>query len=192
MLGTFRSRQRPAGSVEKDANCKGKHRLGVLIFRCIMTAGGREKKSKNCQCSRCMLQGKGNKEMASHLISSQAQQVSVTFLPSQISIYCCVKKQLCFAMPCYTMLTHLLAAPLLAPLVGIAPGHAINRVQVVSTYQHRVIESSNTELVGLHFAFVCQAIKKFHALLHLHILHWTIQLVATLFPKAQVFHDLVT
>ena len=155
-----------------------------------MTAGGKEK-SKNCRCSRCMLQGKGNNEKASPDFFASTAQVSVTLLPWQISIGCAKNSYAmpCFAMPCYTMLTHLLAAPLLAPLVGIAPGHAISRAQVVSTYQHPVIQH---RVSGFHVAFVCQAIEKFHALLHLHILHWAIQLVATLFPKAQVFHDLVT
>lgn len=87
-------------------------------------------------------QRKYNNEMASHLISSQAQRKSLShFYPRKSALVALRSSRYAFAMPCYTMLTQLLAAPLLAPLVGIAPGHAISRAQVVSTYQNR--ESSN-------------------------------------------------
>lgn len=63
-----------------------------------MTAGGKEK-SKNCRCSRCIMQGKGNNEKASHLISLQAQRKSLShFYPRKSALVALRTVMLCYAM----------------------------------------------------------------------------------------------
>ena len=65
-------------------------------------------------------QRKYNNEMASHLISSQAQRKSLShFYPRKSALVALRSSRYAFAMPCYTMLTHLLARRFLLHWLGL-------------------------------------------------------------------------